>query len=98
MLALAQPLNSPPALGLHCGANENALRGTLMVVATVAMVMTIVIMAAVATATQEVALPTQGDEMSIFDGDKARAYMANNAGAGATTEQFACTCAALCSE
>ena len=79
-------------------ANENALRGALMVVATVAMATTMAIMAAAATGTQEVALPTRGDEMTIFDGDEARAYAADNAGAGATAGQFACTWAALWGE
>jgi len=98
MLFPAQPLNSPPALGLHCGANENALHGTLMVVATVVMATTMAIMVVVATGTQEVALPTWGDEMMIFDGNEARAYAANNAGAGATAGQFACTWVALWGE
>jgi len=98
MLVPAQPLNSLPALGLRCGANENALRGALMVVATVAMATTMAIMAAAATGTREVALPTRGDEMTIFDGDNARAYAADNAGAGATAGQFACTWAALWGE
>ena len=51
MLLPAQLLNSLPALGLHCGANENALHGTLIVVATVAMVTTMAIMVVVATGT-----------------------------------------------
>jgi len=85
-LALAQPLHSSPALGLHCGANENVLCGTLVVVATVAMVMTMVIVVAAATATQEVTLPRWGDAMMQCDGDEVRVYMAN-AGTSATAEQ-----------
>ena len=98
MLAPAQPLNSLPALGLRCGANENTLHGALMVVATVAMVTTMAIMAAVATGTREATLLTWGNEMMIFDGNEARAYAADNAGAGATAGQFACTWAALWGE
>jgi len=44
-------------------------------------------LAAAATVTQEVALPRQGDVMAMCDGDGARVYAANNAGASATTEQ-----------
>jgi len=51
-----QPLSSLPALGLCCGANENALCGALVVVATVAMATTMAIMVVVVTAMQEVAL------------------------------------------
>ena len=36
-------------------------------------------------------LPRQGDEMTVSDGNKAGVYAANNAGAGATAEQFTCT-------
>ena len=35
--------------------------------------------------------PRWGDEMTVSDGDEAGVHAANNAGAGATTEQFACT-------
>ena len=71
-----------------------------MVVATVAMATTMAIMAAAvaATGTREVTLPTRGDEMTIFDGDEARAYAADDAGAGTTAGQFACTWAALWGE
>ena len=51
-----------------------SLRGALMVVATEGMAMAI--------ATREVALPRRGDKMALCDG-KARAYAADNAGAGA---------------
>jgi len=44
-------------------------------------------LAAVATVTQEVALPRQGDVMAMCDGDGARVYAANNAGASTTAEQ-----------
>jgi len=44
-------------------------------------------LAAVATATQEVALPRRGDVMAMCDGDGARVYAANNAGASTTAEQ-----------
>jgi len=95
-LVPAQPLDSSPTLGQHCGANENALRGALVMVATVAMAMTMAITAAAtATVTREVTLPRRGDEMTMYGGDEVRAYATDNAGASATAEQFACTEAAL---
>jgi len=72
-------LNSLPALALHCMANEN------MLVATVAMAM-MAITAAVATVTQEVALPRWGNEMMMCDGNEVRVYVTDNAGTGATAE------------
>jgi len=69
-----------------------------VVVATVAMAMAMAIMAAVATATQEVALPRWGDAMTPCDGDEAREYRANKAGAGTTAAQLTCTWAAPCSK
>jgi len=96
MLVPAQLLDSLPTLGQHCGANENVLYGTLVMVATVAIAMTMAITAAViATATQEVTLPRCGEEMTMCGGDEARAYVTDNAGAGTTAEQFACTKATL---
>jgi len=72
-----------------------SLRGALVLVATVATAMTamraIVIMPAVAEATREVALPRRGDAMVMCDGDKASIFASDNAGAGTTAEQFACT-------
>jgi len=72
---------------LHCA---------LVLVATV-----VVAMMAMATtakvAMQEVALQRRGDVMAVRDGDKARICAADNASAGTTAEQFACTWAALCS-
>jgi len=44
-------------------------------------------LAAAATATREVALLRRGDVMAMCDGDGARVYTANNAGASATAEQ-----------
>jgi len=70
------------------------LHGTLVVVATVAMAI-MVIMAAAATATQEVALPRWGDVMPLCDAEKAKVSMANNAGTGTTAEQLTCTWAVL---
>ena len=46
---------------------------------------------AAATATREVALPRRGDAMTPCDGDEARVYVADKAGAGATAAQLACT-------
>ena len=43
-------------------------------------------------------LPRQGDAMMPCDGDEAREYGANKAGAGATAAQLACTWAAPCSK
>ena len=60
-------------MALSCGLRPS-LRGALIVVATEGVAM--------AMATQEVALPRWGDKMALCDG-KARAYAANNAGAGA---------------
>ena len=63
-------------------------RGALVLVATVATaMMAMAITPTAATATQEVALPRRGDAMAMCDGDGARVYVADNAGAGATTEQ-----------
>jgi len=44
-------------------------------------------LAAAATATQEVALLRWGDVMAMCDGDRARVYTANNTSASATAEQ-----------
>jgi len=72
-----------------------SLRGALVLVATVATVMTamraIVIMPAVVAAMREVAFPRQGDAMVMCDGDKASIFASDNTGAGTTAEQFACT-------
>jgi len=65
-------------------------------VATVAMVMTMAIMAAAATATREVALPRRGDETTMCESDEAREYAADNAGASATAEQLSRTRTTLC--
>jgi len=53
------------------------------------------ITAAAVTATQEVPLPGRGDAMTLCDGDEVWVYTADNAGAGTTAEQPACTWAAL---
>jgi len=78
------------------GANENTLRGALVMVATVAMTMTMVIAAAVATATREAALPRRGDETMMCESNEAREYAADNAGTSATTGQLSCMWATLC--
>ena len=69
-----------------------SLHGTLVVVATEMMAMAITV---VATATQEVALPRQGNVMLLCNAKKVKVSTANNAGASATAEQLACTWAAL---
>jgi len=54
--------------------------------------MVVVMMMAMATTvavvTQEVALLRRGDVMAVCDGNNARIYMANDASAGTTAEQF----------
>jgi len=65
--------------GLH-----PSLRGTLVVVATVAMV--IAIAAMVVSVTQEVALLRWGGVMTVCDDDKVRVYAANNASTDTTAE------------
>ena len=97
-LASRPPGTSGSAMALSRGLRPS-LRGTLMVVATeaMAMAMAMAITVAAATATREVALPRWGDEMALCDG-KARAYAADNAGAGATADQLTCTWAALWSK
>ena len=74
------------AAALRRGANENALRGALVMVATVAMTMTMAI----------AALPRRGDETTMCESDEAREYAADNAGASATAEQLSRTWATLC--
>jgi len=93
MLVPVQPLNSSPALGLHCGENKNVLCSAL-VMATVVMAI-MAIMAVAVTAMGEAALPRQGDEMTTCDSNGARVYAANNTGASTTAEQLACMWAAL---
>ena len=72
-----------------------SLRCALVVVATVVAAMMAMATTAAAATTREVALRRRGNAMAMCDSDKARMCAANNAGAGTTTEQFACTCAAL---
>jgi len=54
-----------------------------------------VITAVVVTATQEVLLLGRGDAMTLCNGNEVWVYMADNALAGTTAEQPACTWAAL---
>ena len=72
-----------------------SLCGALVLVATVATAMmairAIVIMPAVVAATQEVAFPRWGDAMVMCDGNKVSIFASDNASAGTTAEQFACT-------
>jgi len=73
------------------------LCGTLVLVATVVMaVIAMMITPAAATATQEVTLPRWGNVMAMCDSNKARISVADNAGAGTTTEQFAHTVGLHC--
>jgi len=64
-----------------------SLRGALVLVATVATTMMVMMAIEIkAAAMQEVALPRRGNAMAMCDGDGTRAYMADNVGVGATAE------------
>ena len=83
---------------VHCGQCPS-LRSAMVLVATavrmIVAMATTVAAAATATVTQEVALPRQSDVTGICDGNKARVYTADNAGASTAAKQFAYTQAAL---
>ena len=81
---------------MHCGQHPSLCGAMVLVAMAVRMIVVMVTtVAAAATAIQEVALPRWSNATGMCDGNKARVYMADNAGAGTATEQFACMQAAL---